>query len=93
MDSTIDAAGLADCVAPLDEEDRAALRRYWDEVIGEVWSALHARPVPRPVPLAELDERRARRQARRAMARVAAAGRVAAVRELEPVAVATGEAA
>lgn len=33
MFPTIDPAELADCVVPLDEEGRRALRRYWERVI------------------------------------------------------------
>lgn len=80
MSTGIDAAALAECIAPLDDEQRRALRRYWEQVIREEW-APPVRRVPRPVPLAE-DGRRERREARRAIARIAAAGRVAVVREL-----------
>jgi hypothetical protein len=75
MDSTIYAGDLTDCVRPLDEQDRQALRRYWEQVISEEWTPA-AEALPRAVSWEELDERRARRNARRAMARIAqAAGR------------------
>ncbi|NMI01054.1 hypothetical protein [Pseudonocardia acidicola] len=86
MKSHADSAALADCITPLDEEDRAALERYWDQVIEEVWSAVPLRPGSPVVSLTELDERRERREARRAMARIAAAGRVAQVYALTQVA-------
>ena len=35
MDNTQDGAALADCIAPLDEEGRRAVRRHWDRVIRE----------------------------------------------------------
>ena len=75
MDSTAQRQGaaLADCVVPLDEEDRRAVRRYWEQVIQEEW-APSAQPAPRAVPLPE-DGRRERREARRSVARIAAAGR------------------
>jgi hypothetical protein len=60
------------------------VRRYWEQVICEEWVPA-ARPMPRSVPLAELDERRERRAARRAVARIAAAGRVARLRRPAPV--------
>jgi hypothetical protein len=72
-----DPASLADCMAPLDDHDWRAVRRYWEQVIREEWVPA-ARRVPRAVPLAE-DGRRERREARRAVARIAAAGRVAPV--------------
>lgn len=75
MESTTNPAALTECVVPLDEEGRRAVRRYWERVIREEWVP----PVERvagPGSLAELDERRSRRQARRAMARIAAASRV-----------------
>lgn len=81
---------LTDCVAPLDEDNRRAVRRYWEQVIREEWVP-SVRPAPRAVPLAELDERRERRAARRAVARIAAAGRLAPVVALRsPSAVAGG---
>ncbi len=69
-----DVAALAECVVPLDDEGRRAVRRYWEQVIREEWEP-PARSAPRPVPLAE-DGRRERRQARRAVTRIAAASRV-----------------
>lgn len=73
MDSTTNGAALAECVAPLDEDARRAVRQYWEQVIREEWAPL-VRRMPRAVPLAE-DGRRERREARRAIARIAAAGR------------------
>jgi hypothetical protein len=35
MDSEIDPAALAECVAPLSEDGRSAVHRYWDRVIRE----------------------------------------------------------
>lgn len=82
MDSTTNGSALVECVVPLDEEGRRAVRRYWEQVIREEWEP-PVRRVSRAVPLAELDERRERREARRAIARIAAAGRVAAAGSLE----------
>lgn len=88
MDSTTYEHGVAlsDCVAVLDTDDQHAVEAYWDHVIAEVMAECEpsARVLPRAVPLPE-DERRARRQARRAMARVAAASRLATVVEIGPV--------
>lgn len=82
MDSTVDPAALAECIAPLGDEERRAVRQYWERVIREEWVPPNRR-APRPVPLAE-DSRRERREARRAIALVAqAAKRQAAV---EPIA-------
>lgn len=78
MSRHVNEADLAECIAPLDEEDRHALRRYWDRVIWEEWTAPVPRS-PRTVSLAELEERRQRRETRRAMTRVAAAARTASV--------------
>ena len=72
--STRDVAALVECVVPLDDESRRAVRQYWEQVIREEWMP-PARRVPRPVPLPE-DNRRERREARRAVARIAAASRV-----------------
>lgn len=69
--------------APLSEGEQRAVRRRWEQLIREEWVPA-VRPMPRSVPLAELDERRERRSARRAVARIAAAGRVAQVRRLAP---------
>lgn len=78
MSCTSHPAQLAECVVPLDEEGRRAVRRYWELVIREEWEP-PARRVPRAVPL-ECDGRRERREARRAVARIAAAAsRVAPV--------------
>jgi hypothetical protein len=91
MDSTISPADLDQCVVPLDEVSRRAVRRYWEQVIRE--ELLPVEQAPRAVPLPE-DGRRERRQARRAVARIAAAGR-ARVRALPagPVSDWSGEAA
>jgi hypothetical protein len=86
----VDLRALLDCVAPLSEKDRRAVRRYWEQVIREEWLPA-VRPMPRSVPLAELDERRERRSARRAVARIAAAGRVAQLRRLAPSMATSGE--
>ena len=85
MSTDTSAAALADCVAPLDDEGRRAVRRYWEQVIREEWVPAE-RGVQRAVPLAE-DGRRERREARRAVARVAAAGRLAPVVALRSPAV------
>jgi hypothetical protein len=69
MSSCVSPAALAECIAPLDEEGRRALRRYWEQVIREEWMPT-PRPVPRALPLAE-DGRRERRQVRRAVDEVA----------------------
>jgi hypothetical protein len=74
MDTEIDAAALAECVAPLASEARRAVRQYWEQVIREEWVP-PVRRRPRVVPLAE-DGRRERREARRAVSRIAAASRV-----------------
>ncbi|MGQ0576514.1 MAG: hypothetical protein ACT4RN_20245 [Pseudonocardia sp.] len=87
MSTGIDAAALTECTAPLDDEECRALRRYWDQVIREEWKPLAGRR-PLPVLLAE-DSRRQRREARRAMARVVAAGRLARVHALPVAVVAT----
>jgi hypothetical protein len=81
MESTINPAALAECVVPLDDEGRRAVRRYWERVIREEWVP-PVRRVRRPVPLAE-DGRRERRAARRAVARIAAAGRTVQVHALD----------
>jgi hypothetical protein len=84
MSSTTDVAAQIDCMSPLDEDGRRAVRRYWELVIRE--ELLPVRMVPRAVPLAE-DGRRERREAGRAVARIAAAGRVAPVVTLRAPAV------
>lgn len=73
MNGKVNPADLDGCVRPLDEDDRRALRRYWEQVIRE--ELLPVTLAPRAVRLAE-DSRRERRQARRAVARIAAASRV-----------------
>ena len=59
-----DIEALAECIAPLDAEDRYALQRYWDRVI---WaeSVPRSQRVERVPSFAELDERRAQRRTRR----------------------------
>jgi hypothetical protein len=79
MDAISDPRALDECVAELNEDERRAVRRYWEQVIREEWVP-STRRTPRPVSLPELDERRERRSARRAVARIAAAGRVARLR-------------
>lgn len=70
MDSSIpDPAELAECIAPLNDEERRALRQYWERVIREEWISASRIP-PRTVPEPDLEERRARRAARRSMAAV-----------------------
>jgi hypothetical protein len=71
MDSTIHPADLDQCVAPLDDDDLRALRQYWEQVTDELCPL--ARPVPRAVPLPS-DGRRERREVRRTVGRIAAAG-------------------
>jgi hypothetical protein len=78
MNGKIDPLVLDGCVRPLDEDDRRELRRYWEQVIREEWVP-PSRWKPRAVPLAG-DGRRERRQAHRAVARIAAAGRLARLR-------------
>lgn len=93
MARTTDPATLAECVALLDEEDRRAVRRYWDRVVREEWVE-PSRWMARPAPVERTG--RQRREARRAIARIAAAGRVAAVVSLPtstPVAAGSGVAA
>lgn len=90
MDAISDPRALDECVVALDEEGQKAVRQYWEQVIREEWVP-SARPVPRAVSLAELDERRDRRSARRAVARIAAAGRVAQLRRPAVPAAASGE--
>jgi hypothetical protein len=80
-----DVAGLDDCTAPLGDEQRESLHDFWDRVIREEWVPA-ARPQPRAVSLAELDERRERRSARRAVAQIAAASRVTHLRRSSPAA-------
>jgi hypothetical protein len=67
-------ADLANCLGPLADDERRALRRYWDQVIREEWIPAE-RQAPRLVPLPELDERRERRRARRAFSLIAGAAR------------------
>jgi hypothetical protein len=73
--STRDVAALVECVVPLDDEGRRAVRRYWEQMIREEWVPQVER-VRGLASVAERDERRSRREARRAMARIAAASRV-----------------
>ena len=81
---TTDPAALDECVRPLDQEGRRAVLRYWEQVIREEWVP-PARRAPRPVPLAE-DRRRERREARRAVARIAAASRLRVLPSVPPAA-------
>jgi hypothetical protein len=74
MYAEIDPAGLTECVAPLPEAARRAVCQYWEQVIREEWEP-PVRRRPRAVPLSE-DGRRERREARRAVSRIAAASRV-----------------
>ena len=64
-----DPAALAECIAPLSQDDRRALRRYWARVTAEEWIPPSERV--RVPSFAELDERRARRRMRRQLASVA----------------------
>lgn len=54
-----DGMALAECIAPLDDEDRRAVHRYWDRVIWEEWVPPVARramaAVARSIPLCPLD--------------------------------------
>lgn len=68
-------AALVECIAPLADENRRAVRAYWEQVIREEWMP----PVRRIPQVVAQDGRRQRREARRAMARIAAAGRLASV--------------
>lgn len=78
-----DVAGLDDCTAPLDDEQRESLHDFWEQVIREELVP-PVRRAPREVSLAELDERRERRAARRAVAQIAAASRVTRLRRSTP---------
>lgn len=69
-------AGLDDCTAPLGDEQREALHAFWDRVICEEWG-LASRPAPVDGAMVELAQRRGRRTARRATARIAGATRTA----------------
>jgi hypothetical protein len=64
-----DPAALAECIAPLSQDDRRALWRYWNRVTAEEWVPPAERA--RVPSFAELDERRARRRMRRQLASVA----------------------
>jgi hypothetical protein len=66
---TISPAELAECLAPLGIEDRRRLEEHWERVIREEWVP-PSRRVSRPVRVAGLDERRERREARRAVGAV-----------------------
>lgn len=65
-----DPESLAECIAPLNQQDRQALRRHWDRVTAEEWTPPSQR-YDRVPSLAELDERRARRRIHRQLASVA----------------------
>ena len=71
----LDPAGLADCTVVLGLEHRRAVREYWDQVIREEEVPAGQR-VYCPPSLEELDERRARRRARRGLASVTRLARV-----------------
>jgi hypothetical protein len=73
MYSEIDPAALTECIAPLPETARRAVFLYWEQIIREEWEP-PVRRRPRAVPLSE-DGRRERREARRAVTRIAAASR------------------
>lgn len=67
-----DVSGLVDCIAPLDDQGRQAVHEYWDRVIRDEWGpAVDRTPARRA--MTELEERRSRRETRRAMARIARA--------------------
>lgn len=79
--STTRPADLAECLAPLDDASRRAVRRYWEQVIREEWVP-PVRRVPGPASLTTGNEGRARRQARQAVARIAEASQMARVHTL-----------
>lgn len=56
-------AAPAECLAPLADENRHALRKYWDSLIWDAWIPPAERV--RVPTFAELDERRAQRRMRR----------------------------
>jgi glutathione S-transferase len=74
MYNEIDPAALTECIAPLPDAARRAICQYWEQVIREEWEP-PVRPRPRAVPLSE-DGRRARREAPRAVSRIATASRM-----------------
>jgi len=62
---------LDQCTAPLDDDDLGALRQYWEQVTDELC------PLPRRAPRAvslPTDGRRERREVRRTVSRITAAG-------------------
>lgn len=69
IDNTDAGGALVECVAQLNDEDRRAVRRYWDEVTREVWDSLVEQETA-GVSLYGIACRE-RREARRAIARVA----------------------
>ena len=75
---SFDPADLAECIAPLGSEERRSVRAHWEQVIREEFVPVAERVACVPS-LAELDERRARRRARRGLASVT---RLAQVRQL-----------
>jgi hypothetical protein len=84
MSTAVIAAALAERIDPLDEEEQRMLHEYWDNVIREeLVPGGERRPVPDALSVAE--ERRVRRETRRRMATVAAAGRAARRAAAQPV--------
>lgn len=83
MRNVVDPAALAECVGQLDEDAGRAVRAYWHRVVQEVAAEPVVRTVFYPVPFVS-DIRRERREARRAMARIAEAGRRTQVVALRP---------
>lgn len=80
-----DSLGMADCVVPLDDEQREALHEFWDRVIvDELGPEPTERPAPVDAALIELAERQRRRTARRALVRVARAARAIQAVEAAP---------
>lgn len=84
MNAINDPRALDNCVVSLDEEGRRAVRHYWERVIWEEWVP-PSRWEPRAMSVG--GAARQAREARRAMARVAAAGRLAPVVALRSAAV------
>lgn len=73
MYEAVQQADLADRIDPLSDDERRQLVSYWDRVIREEFAQVNEAP-PATRSFSELDERRARRDTRRAMARIARAG-------------------
>jgi len=74
-------AELTDCTVELALDEQQAVQDYWEQVVREEEVPVSQRAFC-PASLEELDERRARRQARRGLASVT---RLAQVRRLDPV--------